>query len=124
MTLMYMSVTVGLQTFPLPRSGHWVMIQPWEFGSLPKSWVEPMNTMLDEIWVPSNYVKELYIRSGIPEKLVQIIPWGVDTALFNPDTQPAKLKTQKRFKFLFVGGTIYRKGIDVLLKAYLQSFST
>ena len=83
-----------------------------------------MNSMLDEIWVPSNYVKELYIRSGIPEKLVQIIPWGVDTALFNPDTQPAKLKTQKRFKFLFVGGTIYRKGIDVLLKAYLQSFSS
>ena len=83
-----------------------------------------MNSMLDEIWVPSNYVKELYVRSGIPEKLVQIIPWGVDTALFNPDTQPAKLKTQKRFKFLFVGGTIYRKGIDVLLKAYLQSFSS
>ena len=110
--------------FSPPNSGHWVMIQPWEFGSLPKSWVEPMNTMLDEIWVPSNYVKEIYIRSGIPEKLVQIIPWGVDTALFNPDTQPAKLKTQKRFKFLFVGGTIYRKGIDVLLKAYLQSFSS
>ena len=83
-----------------------------------------MNTMLDEIWVPSNYVKELYIRSGIFEKLVQIIPWGVDTALFNPDTQPAKLKTQKRFKFLFVGGTIYRKGIDVLLKAYLQCFTS
>jgi glycosyltransferase involved in cell wall biosynthesis/Flp pilus assembly protein TadD len=110
--------------FSPPNSGHWVIIQPWEFGSLPKSWVEPMNSMLDEIWVPSNYVKELYIRSGIPEKLVHIIPWGVDTALFYPDTKPAEIKTQRQFKFLFVGGTIYRKGIDVLLKAYLQSFNS
>ena len=34
-----------------------------------------------------------------------------------------KLATKKSFKFLFVGGTILRKGPDVLLEAYLRSFT-
>ena len=36
---------------------------------------------------------------------------------------PHPLATTKRFKFLFVGGTISRKGPDVLLKAYLANFT-
>lgn len=32
------------------------------------------------------------------------------------------MQTTKRFKFLFVGGTIFRKGIDVLLDAYTAAF--
>ena len=35
---------------------------------------------------------------------------------------PLPLQTDKSFKFLFVGGTIWRKGIDLLLKAYLLAF--
>jgi tetratricopeptide (TPR) repeat protein len=34
-----------------------------------------------------------------------------------------RLQTRKRFKFLFVGGTLHRKGFDLLLKAYRQVFS-
>jgi tetratricopeptide (TPR) repeat protein len=33
------------------------------------------------------------------------------------------LPTRKRCKFLFVGGTIHRKGIDVLLEAYARTFT-
>ena len=33
------------------------------------------------------------------------------------------LQTRKRFKFLFVGGTLPRKGFDLLLKAYRLVFS-
>ena len=32
------------------------------------------------------------------------------------------LRTQRRFRFLFVGGTIARKGIDVLLESYVGAF--
>jgi glycosyltransferase involved in cell wall biosynthesis len=32
------------------------------------------------------------------------------------------LDSDQSFRFLFVGGTVLRKGIDVLLKAYLQAF--
>ncbi len=109
--------------FTPPPEGHWVIIQPWEFGSLPKRWVEVMSTQVDEVWVPSNYVRKCYIRSGIPADRVHVVPNGVDTTRFRPDAPPLALKTQKHFKFLFVGGTIGRKGIDVLLDAYMATFT-
>ena len=110
--------------FTPPASGHWVIIQPWEFGSLPEKWIRPMSTLVDEIWVPSDYVKECYVRSGVPEDRVQVVPNGVDVETFKPSAKPYPLKTKKSFKFLFVGGTIGRKGIDVLLDVYVRNFKT
>ncbi|MBI5579455.1 MAG: glycosyltransferase [Deltaproteobacteria bacterium] len=109
--------------FQPPREGYWVNIQPWEFGSLPEEWIRPMTTMIDEMWVPSSYVRECYIRSGVQADRVFVVPNGVDTATFHPDAVPFELSTTKRFKFLFVGGTIFRKGIDALLDAYFNTFS-
>jgi Flp pilus assembly protein TadD len=99
------------------------MIQPWEFGSLPEPWVDPIARMVDEVWVPSTFVRDIYLQAGIPEELVQVIHWGVDTRYFAPDAVPIGLETEKRYRFLFVGGTIYRKGIDVLLEAYAEAFT-
>jgi glycosyltransferase involved in cell wall biosynthesis/Flp pilus assembly protein TadD len=109
--------------FTPPSEGHWVIFQHWEFGSLPKRWVEVMSTQVDEVWVLSSYVRDCYIRSGVPADRIFVIPGGVDTARFRPDAPPLQLQTKKRFKFLFVGGTIARKGIDILLDAYVNSFS-
>src|SRR5262249_54010602 len=49
-----------------PATGHWVHIQPWEFGALPRDWVPQLLNGPSEIWAPSNYVKDVYVRSGIP----------------------------------------------------------
>ena len=109
--------------FTPPKEGHWVMIQPWEFGQIPQAWVQPMQEQVDEIWVPSNYVKQCYIDSGVDASRVQVVPNGVRTDVMHPKAKPLALDTDKTFKFLFVGGTIFRKGIDVLLKVYHQTFS-
>jgi len=114
-------------TFTPPPEGHWVIIQPWEFGSLPKQWVEVMRTQVDEIWVPSHSVRDGYIKSGVPADRVHVIPNGVDPARFSPGAPPLDLSKfgvpPNRFRFLFVGGTIWRKGIDLLLLAYLKTFT-
>lgn len=110
--------------FTPPPSGHWVMIQPWEYGMIPQGWVEPMSTLLDEIWVPSRYVMKGYLRSGIPGDRVRVVPNGVDTAIYNPGARPLELQSGGKFRFLFVGGTLWRKGIDLLLKAYLDTFTS
>ncbi len=114
-------------TFTPPPEGHWVIIQPWEFGSLPKPWVEVMSTQVDEIWVPSTYVRNCYIKSGVPADRVHVVPNGVDPERFHPETPPLDLARfglpPKGFRFLFVGGTIWRKGIDLLLQAYLKTFT-
>lgn len=105
-----------------PAEGHWVIIQPWEFGSLPKKWVDVFSSQVDEMWVPSNYVRDLYMSSGVPGERVFVVPNGFDEEKFNPKNKPYKLSTKKKFKFLFVGGTIYRKGIDILLETYVKTF--
>jgi glycosyltransferase involved in cell wall biosynthesis len=109
--------------FDPPVQGAWVMIQPWEFGTIPREWVGPMTHQVDEIWVPSSFVRDCYVRSGIPAENVQVVPNGVDVVKFHPDAPPYPLKTKKHFKFLFVGGTIARKGIDILLDVYAQTFT-
>lgn len=119
--------------FEPPADGRWVMIQPWEYGGIPQTWVEPMSTMVDEIWVPSTFVRECYLQSGVPADRVVVVPNGVDCERFHPHVQPLALSDLgdashpngglSTYKFLFVGGTIVRKGIDLLLRAYLQAFT-
>ncbi len=108
--------------FEPPPSGHWIMIQPWEFGRLPRAWVKPMAEQVDEIWAYTSFVKRCYEESGVPAEKVFVVPLGVNPDLFRPGAQPLDLPTRKAFRFLFVGGTIYRKGIDALLDAYTRAF--
>lgn len=109
-------------SFTPPPEGHWVIMQPWEFGSAPREWVQHMAAAVDEIWVPSHFVRNGYVRSGVPAERVFVVPNGVDVELFRPDGKQYRLQTRKKFKFLFVGGTIARKGIDILLDAYIRTF--
>ena len=110
-------------SFVPPAEGHWVIMQPWEFGSLPRSWIGPLCNEVDEVWAYTRYVRDCYIASGVPGERVHVVPLGVDTRLFSPSAAPRPLQTRKPFKFLFVGGTIHRKGIDVLLAAYADAFT-
>ena len=105
-----------------PAAGAWVLIQPWEFGVLPADWVGRLASV-DEIWAPSDYVRRVYVESGIHPSKVRIVPNGIDPGKFRPDLPPWPLATKKQFKFLFVGGTIHRKGPDLLLQAYLETFT-
>ena len=51
-----------------------------------------------------------------------MIPLGADPGVFRPDARPLSLPAGPGFRFLFVGGTIYRKGFDLLTKAYTRAF--
>ena len=106
----------------IPKGAKWIIMQPWEFSSLPKDFVTLFN-QTDEVWTPSNCSRKAIVDSGVDFDKVQIIPNGINPNVFTPNGEKYKLPTNKRFKFLFVGGTIYRKGIDILLQAYLKSFT-
>jgi glycosyltransferase involved in cell wall biosynthesis len=106
-----------------PVDGRWVVIQPWEFGALPTEWVTVFSSLVDEAWVPSTYVRDVYTASGVPAERVFVVPNGFDPKIFHHAVRPSVVKSKKKFKMLFVGGTIYRKGIDILLDAYTQTFT-
>ncbi|HEX4590689.1 MAG TPA: glycosyltransferase, partial [Gemmataceae bacterium] len=105
-----------------PLEGRWVLIQPWEFGSLPKDWVGPILKSVDEVWVHSSYVRDIYLDAGVPNDRVHVIPLGVDPCRFRSDAAPLALPGDGMFRFLFVGGTVWRKGIDLLLEAFAREF--
>ncbi len=120
------SVTVRHQwppDFRPPASGRFVVYQPWEYGALPVGWVERLSADADEVWVPSRWVRDACIRSGLRPELVTVVPNGVDTGRFHPGVPPTELPTAASFVFLFVGGTLWRKGADVLLETYLSTFT-
>jgi glycosyltransferase involved in cell wall biosynthesis len=105
----------------IPQGAKWIIMQPWEFTTHRKDFVEIFQ-QVDEIWTPSLWSRQSFIHSGIPADKVQIIPNGIDPKLHTPFGSKKEYKA-KEFKFLFVGGTIFRKGIDILLQAYIKTFS-
>ena len=109
--------------FTPPRSGCWVMVQPWEFGGIPQAWIRPMTESVDEIWVYTTCVRDRYIESGVPADKVVVISLGVNTIQFQSDGPRYPLKSKQPFRFLYVGGIIHRKGFDVLLRAYRKAFT-
>ena len=104
-----------------PQRGAWVLIQPWEFGSIPAEWAVQLRNV-DEIWCPSRYVRSLYLQAGIPTEKLKVLPNGYNPLVHHPNAAPTPIATRKRFKFLFVGGTIARKGADLLLATFLKTF--
>lgn len=105
-----------------PEHGKWVHIQPWEYGHLPVDWVEPLKNDVDEIWVPSQYVEQVYRHSGVDPAKIQLIPWGIEPDVHRPDAIPLLLPCRATFRFLFLGGAIGRKGFDRALDAYIAEF--
>jgi|GEM_PF-569222 len=105
-----------------PSGAKWIIMQPWEYTKLPQEFVDFFKDA-HELWTPSNYSRQAFVNSGIDFNKVQVIPNGIDPELFKPEGNKYKLNTNKKIKFLFVGGTIARKGIDLLLKSYVDAFS-
>ena len=96
------------------------VIQPWEFGAIPAEWVDPIRRNVDEVWVPSEYVRRMYVAGGIEPDRVAVVPNGVDTQLFTPDGERYPLDAPEGTRFLFVGGLIERKAPELLVAAYLR----
>jgi glycosyltransferase involved in cell wall biosynthesis/ubiquinone/menaquinone biosynthesis C-methylase UbiE len=103
-----------------------VQILPWEYGTLPRSWIEGLHAGgADEVWVPSSYCRTMFLDAGFDAHRVAVVPNGVDPERFSPDRPiaPYPLPTAKTTKLLFVGGMLPRKGVDALLAAYRRAFT-
>jgi glycosyltransferase involved in cell wall biosynthesis len=102
--------------------GPTVTVLHWEFGAAPKEWVDQVRRQVDRVWVASEYVRQGYIASGMPPGVVDVVPCGVDLDRFTPAGPRYELPRQAGCTFLFVGGTTWRKGADVLLEGWRRAF--
>lgn len=106
-----------------PPSGKWVVVRTWDFGPFPTAWVAKLNAECDQLWVHSHWVRQQAIAGGMDPRRVRVVPHGIDPHIFTPQGPRYPLPTRKRFKFIFVGAPVFRKGIDILLRAYRQAFT-
>jgi glycosyltransferase involved in cell wall biosynthesis/tetratricopeptide (TPR) repeat protein len=109
--------------FVRPRGGKLVCIVPWEHSAVPQGWVRDVERNVDELWVPSEFVRQAFVRGGVSRERIFFLTNGVDTNTFRPDGVKFRPPGTRGFSFLFTGGMIRRKGIDLLLRAYGDAFS-
>lgn len=105
-----------------PGAPAYVGLTMFETDRLPGGWKDCLDG-LDEIWVPSRFNQQVFISSGIDERRVQLVPFGVDPRfLADDDESRYTVPNRRRFAFLSVFLWSRRKGPDVLLDAYTRAF--
>jgi glycosyltransferase involved in cell wall biosynthesis len=71
----------------------------------------------DFVLCGSDFVRQSCLYLGVNEKRLKIIPYGANLEQFIPLIMPSN-RPKKPFKIVFVGNVSYRKGADVLLRAW------
>jgi glycosyltransferase involved in cell wall biosynthesis len=100
-----------------------VGIAMFETDRLPSGWADACNGM-DEVWLPSEFNRKTFAKSGVNPAKLHVIPFGIDAAAYDPGkVAPYPLGGTSGFTFLSVFQWSRRKGWDVLLDAYFQSFT-
>ncbi len=84
---------------------------------------EGAKAVADEVWCYSTYIADMYVRAGIARERVHVVPLGYDPQIFKPGPAPLSATLRDRIAFLYVGDTIARKGVDVVVNAYLATFT-
>lgn len=94
----------------------------WEETRVPEDWVTIFN-QLDGVIATSYFVKDVLISCGVKVP-IRVVPHGLDSGLIQARPGRLPFKTNKRFVFLNVGSAFPRKGLDVLLSAFNQEFTS
>ncbi|MZK53462.1 glycosyltransferase family 4 protein [Clostridium beijerinckii] len=94
----------------------------WEETIIPNEFINNFNKYLDGVGTTSEFVTENLKKCGL-EIPVKTIGNGVELPRNYDTIQPYKLKTRKKVKFLHISSCFPRKGIDVLLKTYYNTFT-
>ncbi|XP_057472238.1 uncharacterized protein LOC130760790 [Actinidia eriantha] len=131
------------QTLPCPPTGygHFRFVigrTMFETNRLNPEHVRRCNQM-DSIWVPTEFHVSTFVQSGVDSSKVVKIVQPVDVKFFEPvkytpldlaslgslvlGSNSGNSNSNKKFVFLSIFKWEYRKGWDVLLKAYLKEFS-
>jgi glycosyltransferase involved in cell wall biosynthesis len=77
----------------------------------------------DLILAPSQFAKQVFMDSGVPESAVKVISHGINSEQYSQNTT-IKLPTNKKYKlFANIAQTHLRKNVPGLLKAYGKAFN-
>lgn len=93
----------------------------FETDRLQPGWEAVLNRM-DRVWVPSEFNRRTFVRSGVDAERITVIPEAIDPAPFARRAEPWPVPGGEPFKFLSIFDWTLRKGWDVLLEAFASEF--
>jgi glycosyltransferase involved in cell wall biosynthesis len=127
-------LVVGFTPMPVQRSGRRVIFYTMmESQGLHKEFVARCNSCASEVWVPCRFYEKVFRDAGVC-KPISVIPLGTNQHLYTPDARepegilyeefPSGKTVDKPvgFRFMSLFGWSYRKGPDILCKAFLSAF--
>lgn len=113
-----------IPTFSNISSGKFkILYTTIESTTIPEQFIEACQNY-NEIWVTSDFCKEVLEKHDISVPII-VMPNSIDTDLYTIEGNEYQFHPPLNdFVFVSVFGWSYRKGYDVLLKAYLQEFTS
>ncbi len=87
-----------------------------ECSRIPQTWVDLINNNIERCIVPCTHQKQAFIDSGV-KRDVEVIPLGLITERY--EEKPEK-KQDGLYYFGTMGTLTYRKGTDLLVKAFVE----
>lgn len=69
---------------------------------------------VDIFVAPSTFVRELFVRWGVEENRIVLIPHGIDTTPFPPSSK----KPSESMRFGYMGSVDRHKGVHILIEAF------
>lgn len=101
---------------------HSILYTTIESNTIPPQFLD-IARQYREIWVTSDFCKQVLQKAGLTQR-ISVMPCSIDTKLYTTDGDVYNFRPSlKPFVFVSVFNWSYRKGYDVLLKAYLNEFS-
>jgi len=115
------SVTVPINMIHTGKKILFTMIE--NSNGIHKDYREKLN-LFDEIWVPTNYNKNIFEDNKVYPP-IHVMPLGVDADRYKPGLEKMRMGLPKdNFVFLSVFRWSYRKRPDILIRAFLEEFSS
>jgi glycosyltransferase involved in cell wall biosynthesis len=93
----------------------------WEDSRLPFGWAEGFNSSYDGVLTPTTYVRDVLRSSGVTIP-IEVVPNVVELDAESESGSPPFRPADKTTRFLCVGSAFPRKGIDVLIRAFVRAF--
>lgn len=125
---------VGFTPMQTNVSNYNVFFTMMETQTLHPDFANVCNRYADAIITPTQWNKDVFIKGGI-KKPIYVVPLGVNTDIYKPGLPKLPITCRElpsgraansfpSFNFITLFGWSYRKGIDVILKAYCDKFTS
>jgi glycosyltransferase involved in cell wall biosynthesis len=89
--------------------------------TVPAAWVRSLECA-DAVWVPGEFSRAAFARSGVAEERLQVVAPVVDVERFSPDGPTERAAGARAFAFLAPLDWTRASGWDVLLRAWAEEF--